>query len=256
MQDNVNLTIPSAVIDEDKRAVLVSKEYTLSEQLLKEPLRNSFKIDALCVDSFCELVNEYKEPSSKLFFDDRRICCIIDFNQKDKAEFCEKRINLDLAYTPYFEAFSQALQKDLGQREFVALLKSLYLFITAIDGVKNDNMDVIELAESLQAVKKFDSVQKNTSSKFSLDVEIKSGAKEALQLPKRLTFSLPVYEADTTVIGNFDTELFVNIDAEGKFSLKLVCFTRVVEQREVLEKLVGSISQKCSDVRAFKASIN
>ena len=103
-------------------------------------------------------------------------------------------------------------------------------------------MDVIELAESLQAVKKFDSVQKNTSSKFSLDVEIKSGAKQALQLPKRLTFSLPVYEADTAVIGNFEAELFVNIDTEGRFSLKLVCFTRIVEQREVLEKLVGLIS--------------
>ncbi len=254
-EENNKDIVPSVMLDEGKRALLRHQNYILSECLLKEPLRNSYAINALDVDSFVNLVNEYKEPVSKLFFDDRSIRCIIDFNSKDKAEFCEKRINLGLAVTPFFKDFQDSVGKTLSQRDFVFLLKSLFMFITAIDGKPNDNMDVIELAESLQAVKKFDSVQKNTSSKISLDVEIKSGAKETIQIPKNITFTLPVYEADTQIKGNFDCELFVNIEEE-KFGLKLVCYTAEVSRREVLGKIVSKISERCEGVKAFKASVN
>lgn len=152
--------VPGIVLDEDKRAILSHQDYEIPEILLKEPLRNKYVVNALDVDSFVDLVNEYKEPTSKLFFDDKSIKCVVDFNSKDKAEFCEKRINLGLGFTPFYEAFNQSVGKNLGQRDFVFLLKSLFVYITAIDGKPNDNMDVIELAESLQAVKKFDSVQK------------------------------------------------------------------------------------------------
>ena len=152
--------VPGIVLDEDKRAILRHQDYKLPDSLLKEPLRNKYTIGALDVDSFIDLVNEYKEPNSKLFFDDKSIKCVVDFNSKDKAEFCEKRINLGLGVTPFFKAFEESVGKNLGQRDFVFLLKSLFAYITAIDGKPNDNMDVIELAESLQAVKKFDSVQK------------------------------------------------------------------------------------------------
>ena len=243
--------VPGIVLDEDKRAILRHQDYGIPEILLKEPLRNKYSVDALDVDSFVDLVNEYKEPTSKLFFDDKSIKCVVDFNSKDKAEFCEKRINLGLGFTPFYKAFEESVGKNLGQRDFVFLLKSLFAYITAID----DNMDVIELAESLQAVKKFDSVQKNASSKISLDVEIKSGAKETIQMPKNITFTLPVYEADTEVKGKFECELFVSIDEE-KFGLKLVCYTAEASRREVLSEIVSKISQKCEGVKAFKASIN
>lgn len=247
--------VPSVVLDEDKRAILRHQDYGISEVLLKEPLRNKYTVDALDVDSFVDLVNEYKEPNSKLFFDDKSIKCIVDFNSKDKAEFCEKRINLGLGYTPFYETFAASVGKNLGQREFVFLLKSLFMFISDIDGRANDDMDVIELAESLQAVKKFDSVQKNTSSKISLDVEIKSGAKETISIPKTITFTLPVYEADTEIRGEFKCELFVSIDEE-RFGLKLVCYTAEVSRREVLSKIVSKISERCEGVKAYKASIN
>lgn len=256
MQEEKNkYVVPSVSVDEAKRAIIVHKSYDIDQKLLKEPLRNSYTINALDVDSFVDLVNEYKEPSSKLFFDDKSIKCIVDFNSKDKAEFCEKRINLGLGFTPFYEAFNQSVGKNLGQRDFVFLLKSLFVYITAIDDKPNDNMDVIELAESLQAVKKFDSVQKNTSSKISLDVEIKSGTKETIQMPKNITFTLPVYEADTEIRGEFECELFVTIDEE-KFGLKLVCYTAEASRREVLGEIVSKISHRCEDVKAYKASIN
>lgn len=254
-EEKSKYVVPSVMLDEGKRAILSHQDYAIPEILLKEPLRNKYTIGALDVDSFVDLVNEYKEPNSKLFFDDKSIKCVVDFNSKDKAEFCEKRINLGLGFTPFYEAFTQSVGKNLGQRDFVFLLKSLFVYITAIDGKPNDNMDVIELAESLQAVKKFDSVQKNTSSKISLDVEIKSGAKETIQMPKNITFTLPVYEADTEVKGKFECELFVTIDEE-KFGLKLVCYTAEASRREVLSQIVSKISQKCEGVKAFKASIN
>ena len=256
MQEEENkYVVPSVSVDEAKRAIIVHKSYDIDQKLLKEPLRNKYTVDALDVDSFVDLVNEYKEPSSKLFFDDKSIKCIVDFNSKDKAEFCEKRINLGLGVTPFFYTFNKNVGETLGQREFVFLLKSLFMFISDIDGKANDDMDVIELAESLQAVKKFDSVQKNTSSKISLDVEIKSGAKETISIPKTITFTLPVYEADTEVRGEFKCELFVSIDEE-RFGLKLVCYTAEVSRREVLSKIVSKISERCEGVKAYKASIN
>ena len=255
MQKEINeFIIPNVEIDASKRAVIVHKDYALSEALLKEPLRNKYSIHTLDVKSFVNLVNEYKEENSKLFFDDKTIECIVDFNTKEKAEFKDKRITLGLGVTPFYYAFNQTIDKNLSQRDFVFFLKSLFSFVKEIDGKPNDNMDVIELAESLQAVKKFDSVQKNTSSKISLDVEIKSGAKESLTLPNKLTFELPIYEADTTILGKFETELFVNIDEE-KFNLKLVCYTAEIVRRDALDRLMQSISAKCEDVKAYKASI-
>ncbi|AQW80772.1 DUF2303 family protein [Campylobacter pinnipediorum] len=251
----LNEIIPSVEIDKDKRAILVHKEYELNRSLLKEPLRNQYTIDALNVDSFVNLVNEYKEPSSKLFYNDRKISCVIDFNTKEKAEFCDKLINLELRYTPFYGLFSKNISQPLSQREFVFFLKSIFMFISKIDDVKNDNMDVIELAESLQAVKKFDSVQKNASSKMSLDVEIKSGTKESLSIPKKLTFELPIYEANTAITGTFETELFVEISDDNKFSLRLVCFTEENVRRDVLARLTNDISERCDGVKAFNATV-
>ncbi|WP_170000316.1 DUF2303 family protein, partial [Campylobacter sp. RM9328] len=225
MQRENEYVVPSVVMSNEQRAVIVHKDYMLADGLLKEPLRNRYLIDALDVDSFIGLVNEYKEPNSKLFFDDKSIKCIVDFNTKDKAEFCEKRIGLNLVYTPFYRSFNEHLERNLSQREFIFLLKSLFMYITKIDGKPNDNMDVIELAQSLQAVKKFDSIQKNTSSKISLDVEIKSGAKENLTLPNKITFKLPIYEADVSLMGEFEVELFVDIKNDSEFSIKLVCYT-------------------------------
>lgn len=255
MQKEISdFVIPSVSIDDGKRALIVHKDYDVIEAILKEPIRNQYSIHALDVKSFVDLVNEYKEENSKLFFDDKKIECVIDFNTKEKAEFKDKRITLGLGVTPFYSAFNQNIDKNLSQRDFVFFLKSLFSFVKEIDGKPNDNMDVIEIAESLQAVKKFDSVQKNTSSKISLDVEIKSGAKESLTLPNKLTFELPIYEADTTILGRFETELFVSIDEE-KFSLKLVCYTAEIVRREALDRLMQRISTKCEDVKAYKASI-
>ncbi|MBR8466355.1 DUF2303 family protein [Campylobacter sp. faydin G-140] len=256
MQKELNeYIVPNIEIDSKKRAVIVHKDYMLRDELLKEPLRNSYCINALDIDSFVGLVNEYKESSSKLFFDDKSIKCIVDFNTKDKAEFCEKRIGLNLAYTPFYSGFIQSLDMNLSQRDFIFLLKSLFMYITKIDGRPNDNMDVIELAQSLQAVKKFDSIQKNTSSKISLDVEIKSGAKENLTLPNKITFKLPIYEADVSLMGEFEVELFVDIKNDSEFSIKLICYTAEIIRREVLNQLVKNIQEKCDDVTAYKASL-
>ncbi|MBE3607075.1 DUF2303 family protein [Campylobacter sp. RM13119] len=255
MQRENEYVVPSVVMSNEQRAVIVHKDYMLADGLLKEPLRNRYLIDALDVDSFIGLVNEYKEPNSKLFFDDKSIKCIVDFNTKDKAEFCEKRIGLNLVYTPFYRSFNEHLERNLSQREFIFLLKSLFMYITKIDGKPNDNMDVIELAQSLQAVKKFDSIQKNTSSKISLDVEIKSGAKENLTLPNKITFKLPIYEADVSLMGEFEVELFVDIKNDSEFSIKLVCYTAEIVRREVLNELVKNIQEQCDEVTAYKASV-
>lgn len=74
-------------------------------------------------------------------------------------------------------------------------------------------------------------------------------------MPKNITFTLPVYEADTEVKGKFECELFVTIDEE-KFGLKLVCYTAEASRREALSEIVSKISQKCEGVKAYKASIN
>ncbi|MDL0089269.1 DUF2303 family protein [Campylobacter gastrosuis] len=256
MQREISETlIPSVELDTKKRAIITHKDYTLNEGLLNEPLRNSYIIKALDVESFVGLVNEYKEPNSKLFFNDKNIKCVVDFATKDKAEFCEKRIFLNLEYTPFYYDFDKNLSKNLTQREFVFLLKSLFMYITEIDGKENDNMDVIELAQNLQAVKKFDSVQKNTSSKISLDVEIKSGTKANLTLPNKITFRLPIYEADVSLLGEFEVELFVDIKNDSEFSISLVCYTAEVVKRGVLNRLVKNIQERCDGVKAYNADV-
>ncbi|CDF64656.1 hypothetical protein CSG_7380 [Campylobacter fetus subsp. venerealis str. 84-112] len=211
-------------------------------------------MSALDSPSFVNLVKEYKDERSKIFFSEKGIKCIIDFNSKDRGEFRERHIDLNLQYTPFYEAFDKSIGSNLEQRDFVFLLKSLFMFIKKIDNKPNDNMDVIELAESLQAVKKFDSIQKNSSSKINIETEIKSGAKSSLELPRHITFELPIYEADTSKLGEFETELFVDIDSGGDFALRLVCFTQDMILRNVLDKIVDEIANNCGGVPAFKAA--
>lgn len=242
---------PNVVIDEEKRAIIVHKDYSLNSNLLREPLRNDFAIETFDIKSFVDLMIEYKNETTKLFFSDNKIQGIVDFNTPEKGSFRNRNIILNLTKNTFYEAFDKSLKTSLTQREFITLLKSLYPFITKIDGKACDNMDVIEMAESLQAVKKFDSVQKNHSSKITLDVEIKSGDKKNLTLPRHIEFGLPVYECSDTK-GEFETELFIDIDNE-KFSLMLTCFTQPIVEKEVLEKIVKEIKEALNDVNSYNA---
>lgn len=247
--------VPCVEVDSQKRAYLVHSDYSIENKLLKEPLNNSFNINAFDEKSFCELVNEFKNDTSKLFFTDDIVSCVIDFNTKENGSFRNRVVSLSLVFNPFFKEFFSKLDKNLSQREFIVLLKTLFMFITKIDGKANDNMDVIDIAESLQAVKKIDSVQKNSSLQTSLSVEIKSGSKENITIPSKLTFSLPVYEANNELTGEFETELFVSMINEDEFKIKLCCFTKLNIQREILERIVKGISEKCEGVKAYKANI-
>lgn len=232
---------------DDNRVVIANEGYHLLDKLLTKPLRKSLSITALDAQSFISLSNEYKQDLSKLFYTDDELCLVVDPSSKDEASFAEQRIGLKLTRSSFYLTFEKALDKRLSQKDCVMLLKSLYPFITKADGAPIENMDVIELATSLQAVKTFHSVVDNARSAFSLDISIKGSndKKESINLPRTLEFELPVFSC-SSLKAAFEAELFVSVDSDGGFSLTLSSFTKDIKFKALLDKVVDDIKAKVS----------
>ena len=142
-------------------------------------------------------------------------------------------------------------QTTLSQKQFVRFLKRMEPFIVAFDNKKADEMDIIEMAEHLQAIKTIDSVQRNAQQKFHLDVNIQTG-KSSMTLPKVIAFEFPIFKNDREMTTRFETELFLSAE-DGALSAELICYNIDQLYEESIRELTNSILQDIDDVSAFQS---
>jgi len=238
----------------DNGRVAIHQDYEVDER--ERPLHYKPKIERNVLSEtiiskldFIAFVNEYKTPSTKIFYDDARVDAVFNYSTAKEADYGDSRCRLPLVETDDFVTFKRS-QTTLSQKQFVRFLKRMEPYIVAFDNKKADDMDIIEMAEHLQAIKTIDSVQRNAQQKFHLDVNIHTG-KDSMTLPRIIVFEFPIFANDRDMTTRFETELFLSAD-DGALSAELICYNIDQLYKESVRELTTSILQEIDGVSAFQ----
>ena len=199
---------------------------------------------------YIAFVNEYKTTATKLFYNNGGISAVFNYSTKDEANHGDSTCKMHLQVTDDYTEFEKH-QCELSQKQFVRFLKRMEPFIVAFDNKKADDMDIIEMAEHLQAIKTIDSVQRNAQQKFHLDVNIQTG-KDSMTLPRIIVFEFPIFKNDREMTTRFETELFLSAD-DGSLAAELICYNIDQLYEESIRELTNSILEEIDDVKAFQS---
>lgn len=198
---------------------------------------------------FIEFINEYKTDATKIFYNQDHIRAKFNYSTAEKADHGDSYCLMVLEHTRDFAEFSSCIEADLSQKDFIRILKRMEPYITAFDDKAVDDMDIIEIAENLQATKNIHSVMRNTSQAFILDTEIKAGNKE-LMIPRFITFKMPVYRNDLKLESEFKVELFLQ-GGDGGFVANLVCYKLEQTIEETVRELTKQVQNGCDGIDSF-----
>jgi len=201
-------------------------------------------------DDFIEFVNEYKTPATKIFFNEHLVKAIFNYTTPEAADYGDSYAQMPLEKTYDFKMFQNMLDEQITQKTFVRFLKRMEPYIVAFDGKKTDDMDIIEMAENLQAITKVDSIVRNTANKFTIDAEVRTG-KQGMTIPRIITFEFPVYRNDSELTTKFDVELFLSAN-DGAFTAELVCYDIDQLLEETQRILTASICNSIDGVKHFQ----
>lgn len=200
-------------------------------------------------DDFIEFVKEYKTAGTKIFFNNSRIRAVFNYSKAEEADYHDSACEMQLEYTKNFEEFRSCLDRDLSQKDFIRILKRLESCIKAFDGNKVADMDIIEVAENLQATKNFQSVQRNTLKGFTVDAEVKAGNTN-YTIPRYVHFVMPVYKNDLKLEVQFDCELFLEA-TDNSFIVNLVCYKLDEIVEKTIRDLTKDVCERCEGVKSF-----
>lgn len=202
-------------------------------------------------EDFIEFVNEYKHPATKLFYNEKNVTAIFNYSSKDEADYGDSVCSMPLQHTEDYNEFLRHEKSQLSQKQFVKFLKRMEPYIVALDDKKADNMDIIEMAEHLQAIKTIDSVQRNAQQKFHLDINVFSG-KSSMTMPRIITLEFPVFRNDRVITTRFETELFLSAE-DGGLSAEMICYNIDQLYEETIREITASIIENIDGVKAFQS---
>lgn len=239
----------------DNGRVAVHKDYTVDEKDLPihfkpDIARHVISQGIINKLDFIAFVNEYKTEATKLFYNDSQIKAVFNYSTKDEVDHGDSICSMFLQTTDDYTEFRKN-QTQLSQKQFVRFLKRMEPYIVAFDNKPADDMDIIEMAEHLQAIKTIDSVQRNAQQKFHLDINIQTG-KDSMTLPRIIVFEFPIFKNDREMTTRFETELFLSAD-DGSLAAELICYNIDQLYEESVRELTNSILNDIEDVNAFQS---
>jgi len=216
-------------------------ELPISRNVIQQSIINKY--------DFIEFINEYKSSGTKLFFNNEKIKAIFNYSTAEDADYGDSYVSMRLEQTRDFEEFQNHMDTDLSQKDFIRILKRMEPYIVAFDDKKVDDMDIIEIAENLQATKNINSVMRNTSQAFVLDTEVRAGNSE-LTIPRFITFKIPVYKNDLKLESDFRVELFLQ-GGDGGFVANLVCYKLEQSIEETVREITSQVCKGCDGVSSY-----
>lgn len=198
---------------------------------------------------FIDFINAYSTDSTKLFYTTEIIKAVFNYSTKEKADYGDSICSMPLDKTRDFDEFQNHIEQDLSQKQFIRILKRMEPYIIAFDDKLVDDMDIIEIAEHLQATKNINSVQRNTHQAFVIDAEIKAGNSN-MTIPRFITFKMPIFQNDLEMEAEFRVELFLSADDRG-FIANLVCYKLEQTIDEAVRKITTSVQLACSNIPSY-----
>ncbi|MDO9304607.1 MAG: DUF2303 family protein [Sulfuricurvum sp.] len=201
-------------------------------------------------DDFIAFVTEYKTDATKLFYDDGKVKAVFNYITASEPDYGDSTALMPLIQTDDYKHYRSNNGRSISQKDFIRLLKRMEPYIVALDNKKADDMDIIEMAESLQGITTIDSIQRNASNKFSIDATVRTG-KANVEIPRIITFEFPIYTNDRELTTRFETELFLSAQ-DGAFVAELICYNIDQLEEETRRQLTQSICDGIEGVKAFQ----
>ncbi len=216
-------------------------EHPIARNVISQRIINKY--------DFIDFINEYKTNQTKIFYDQEHIKAVFNYSSADKADYGDSSCTMSLIMTRDFTEFHNHIEKDLSQKEFIRILKRMEPYITAFDDKQVEDMDIIEVAENLQATKNINSIQRNTQQAFILDTEVSAG-NSGMTIPRFITFKMPVYKNDLSLESEFRVELFLQ-GGDGGFIANLACYKLEQSVDETIKELTSQVCKGCDGVDSF-----
>lgn len=216
----------------------------------REPIaRHVIDQNIINKEDFIVFVTEYKTEATKIFYTERQVEAVFNYSTPASADHGDSKAKMPLLTTEDYQHYRAHIGRQISQRDFVRLLKRMEPFIVALDLKAADDMDIVEMAESLQGITKVDSVMRNASNKFSIDAEVRTG-KQDVTIPRIVTFEMPIYKNDRDLTAKFNTELFLSAD-DGTFIAELVCYNIDQIEEEARRQITMDICDSIDGVKSF-----
>lgn len=201
-------------------------------------------------DDFIAFVTEYKTDATKLFYDDGRVKAVFNYITASWPDYGDSTALMPLIQTDDYKHYRANNGRSISQKDFIRFLKRMEPFIVALDNKKADDMDIIDMAESLQGITTIDSIQRNASNKFSIDATVRTG-KANVEIPRIITFEFPIYTNDRELTTRFETELFLSAQ-DGAFVAELICYNIDQLEEETRRQLTQSICDGIDGVKSYQ----
>jgi len=189
-------------------------EHPISRNVIEQTIVNK--------NDFISFINEYKTEATKIFYNENSIKAVFNYSTAIDADYGDSHCKMVLDKTKDFKEFIAHVDTGISQKLFIRFLKRMEPYITHFDRKPADDMDIIEVAEHLHATKNINSVQRNTQQAFIIDAEIKAG-NSSFEIPRYITFRLPVLKNDIELEATFEVELFIDA-MDGGFEVNLACY--------------------------------
>ncbi len=216
-------------------------ELPISRNVIEQTIVNKY--------DFIDFINEYKTDATKLFYDQHSIKAIFNYSTAEVANHGDSFVAMFLEQTRDFAEFHNHTENNLSQKQFIRILKRMEPYIIAFDDKPVDDMDIIEIAENLQATKNINSIMRNTAQAFVLDTEVKAGNSE-LTIPRFITFKMPILKNDLMLESEFKVELFLQGGDSG-FEANLVCYKLEQTIDEAVREITSQVSKGCDGVSSY-----
>lgn len=224
----------------------IEQEY----KFFKHPIaRNVIQQSIVNKEDFISFINEYKTDATKIFFNHTAIKAQFNYSTSEHADHGDSYCLMDLEHTRDFSELKRHIESDLSQKDFIRILKRMEPYIIAFDDKEVDDMDIIEIAENLQATKNINSVQRNTQQAFILDTEVRAG-NSSMEIPRFITFKIPVYKNELSLQSEFKVELFLQ-GGDGGFIANLVCYKLEQTVDEATRELTEQVCEGCEGVKSY-----
>jgi uncharacterized protein YfdQ (DUF2303 family) len=161
------------------------------EKYLAVPLRNREKVEFQDVDSFTSYLNDFKNPGSRIFFDNdtAQFAAIVDYPLPDGPAWGEHVAALNLRHSEEWNLWFGRNSKWYGQIGFGRFIEENLIDVVSPDGAK-----LLEMVMTFEANKSVSFREANRlkdgTVQFSYVEELKTGT---VEIPDKISIRIPIF---------------------------------------------------------------
>ncbi len=229
-------------VDNGKPFVVIPEKCKLEdlERLLPGPTRKTGAPVFTRAASFCEYVNEQKEPETRLYITGPTVLvAVINHHGPDDAGWGDHRATFHLTRTREWTVWTNLNGKAMDQRSFAQFIDDNSEDVSSPTGTNLlELIRTIKTSQRLELSGEVNEENQQTGSVFKVFGQTKAGAKEEVELPSEFTIDLCPYEGSDSLIVRARLRLEIN---NGRMTLRyeLVKIDKI--EREALESIVKGV---------------